>query len=176
MKKQCNKCGEWKELSSEFFWKDSKIKDGFCGTCKACMIAYRNLPEVKKKLKKQRQTESYLEKNRIRCKKYYDKPEKRKRILERNKKWYATHERNWEYVYSYSRKYDKENKEKKYAHGYVAYKRRKGLIIKPNICSNCGKRGKICAHHEDYMKPEKIIWLCAKCHCNLHRNELKKMV
>jgi len=39
-----------------------------------------------------------------------------------------------------------------------------GRIIKLKNCSDCRKETKLQAHHEDYLKPLKIIWLCLPCH------------
>lgn len=40
-----------------------------------------------------------------------------------------------------------------------------GKIIKPTICSVCGKTDcKIEGHHFDYSKPLKVIWVCRDCH------------
>ena len=41
---------------------------------------------------------------------------------------------------------------------------RNGIIVRPSVCSVCGKSGKIHAHHEDYSKPLEIMWLCPRCH------------
>lgn len=44
-------------------------------------------------------------------------------------------------------------------------------IKKPKKCSECGKpqdKKTIVAHHPDYNKPLKIIWLCKHCHGNKH--------
>ena len=52
---------------------------------------------------------------------------------------------------------------------YKAYKIthnniRRGTIVKPSICSICGKSAIIHGHHEDYSKPLEITWLCVNCH------------
>lgn len=39
-------------------------------------------------------------------------------------------------------------------------------IIKPIVCSRCGKIDRITAHHDDYSKPLEVIWLCYECHSN----------
>jgi uncharacterized protein with PIN domain len=47
---------------------------------------------------------------------------------------------------------------------------RRGRIIKPSECSQCGKafsRFHIQAHHEDYALPYKVFWVCATCHAKL---------
>lgn len=50
---------------------------------------------------------------------------------------------------------------------------RLGLIIRPKICSQCEQENKyIEAHHDDYTKPLKIIWLCKICHMSIHKNLL----
>jgi len=41
---------------------------------------------------------------------------------------------------------------------------RAGKIIKPTNCSQCGKRIKVTAHHDDYSKPLQVRWLCVECH------------
>lgn len=47
-----------------------------------------------------------------------------------------------------------------------------GNIIKPDSCSMCNKTGYIHAHHEDYSKPLDVIWVCPKCHKDIHRGLL----
>jgi hypothetical protein len=41
---------------------------------------------------------------------------------------------------------------------------RRGQIIRPGVCSACGRHCKPHGHHEDYNKPMEVIWLCACCH------------
>ena len=41
---------------------------------------------------------------------------------------------------------------------------RKDKLAKPDKCSQCGRGGRVEAHHEDYSKPLDIIWLCPPCH------------
>lgn len=50
----------------------------------------------------------------------------------------------------------------------------KNKIIKKNPCYNCGSKIKLEAHHVDYTKPLDIIWLCKKCHIDLHKEINKK--
>lgn len=44
----------------------------------------------------------------------------------------------------------------------------RGKITKPDACSKCGSRGKIQAHHDDYLKKLDVIWLCTVCHAERH--------
>ena len=45
-----------------------------------------------------------------------------------------------------------------------------GKIIKPTICTKCGKMTILHGHHFDYSKPLEVIWLCPLCHEALHHN------
>lgn len=83
-----------------------------------------------------------------------------------------------------SREYNITDKAKNYKKEYkikypLKYKASKKMeyavyshkILKPNICSNCKKEYKktaIHGHHFDYNKPLEVIWLCCKCHLELH--------
>lgn len=58
----------------------------------------------------------------------------------------------------------------------LEYALRKGILEKPEHCSNCGNaytfqngRNAIQGHHYDYNKPLDVIWLCQKCHYQWHR-------
>lgn len=60
------------------------------------------------------------------------------------------------------------NPEKHRAHNAVVAAIRRGDMKRPNVCSECSKKGIIHAHHEDYSKPLAVIWLCPKCHHAKH--------
>lgn len=53
---------------------------------------------------------------------------------------------------------------RKITHMYI----KKGVIKKPNECEECKKITKLDAHHKDYSDPKNVVWLCRKCHVNLH--------
>ncbi len=44
-----------------------------------------------------------------------------------------------------------------------------GRLIKPFLCEHCQEAKKLNAHHEDYLKPLDVIWLCHRCHGRVHR-------
>ena len=65
----------------------------------------------------------------------------------------------------------------KAAKDIVAHAIKKGSLIRPDNCSECGDSGefkdgrsKVEAHHDDYNYPLAVRWLCRKCHHNWHRN------
>lgn len=44
-----------------------------------------------------------------------------------------------------------------------------GQLVKPNCCSQCGGRDvNINGHHDDYAYPLDVVWLCIKCHGEIH--------
>ena len=47
------------------------------------------------------------------------------------------------------------------------YNRAQTSNPKSKPCERCGKEGQH-RHHDDYLKPEKITWLCVSCHRKLH--------
>ncbi len=56
------------------------------------------------------------------------------------------------------------------SHSIVHYAIKKGLLVRPDNCSECGSAAKkIEGHHENYHKPLEVIWLCKVCHRNKHR-------
>jgi hypothetical protein len=64
------------------------------------------------------------------------------------------------------RRWRRANPEKVAAHNAVARAKRKGILV-PGPCERgpegCGP-GKVHAHHDDYAKPLKVRWLCARHH------------
>jgi hypothetical protein len=46
---------------------------------------------------------------------------------------------------------------------------RKGEIKKPTKCDDCKKKDVLQGHHEDYLQPLVVQWLCVDCHCLRHK-------
>jgi len=46
---------------------------------------------------------------------------------------------------------------------------RRGDVVKPRACNDCGTMGKrLHGHHEDYEKLLAVIWVCPLCHRRRH--------
>ena len=39
-----------------------------------------------------------------------------------------------------------------------------GVIDKLDACEHCGSEEKLYGHHDDYLKPLDVVWLCGPCH------------
>ena len=52
--------------------------------------------------------------------------------------------------------------------GFINMRIRRGLLVRPDHCSKCGKETRVDGHHEDYDKPAEVEWLCRSCHMTRH--------
>ena len=59
------------------------------------------------------------------------------------------------------------------AHAAVQRALCRGIIVRPDICENCGRTAFIEAAHSDYSQPLLIHWLCRPCHRRWDRDEPK---
>jgi len=161
--KECKKCKQTKPLSA--FYKHKAMKDGHLNFCKSCVKervkkhrwenidrirAYdRNRPNHNDRVKQHNE--------RVKALKVID-PEKYKKYMETKKQWH------------------RKNKHKRLAHLKVKRAIERGILKRPNRCSSCGASCKPEAHHEDYSKPLDVVWLCRKCHAEIHKsiNEAKR--
>ena len=74
---------------------------------------------------------------------------------------------------SISRVYSILNPEKLRANLVVRDRIADGRMTRPKKCSRCPATGKIYAHHDDYDKPEVVVWLCRPCHADADRQRRK---
>jgi hypothetical protein len=69
------------------------------------------------------------------------------------------------------KKYRANNKEKFRAKAIVRYYLLNGTIKKPAKCSMCNiSHCRLHAHHPNYLLPLNVIWVCPKCHKEIHKD------
>jgi len=147
--KECFKCGEEKDFSS--FYKHKQMKDGYLGKCKDC--AKKDSIENRNK-----NIQKYIQYDKDRA----NLPHR----VEARKKYSLTE------AGKLARKKANKNYVKKHPNKYKAHIivnnaiRDKKLFREP--CEICGE-AKSHGHHDDYMKPLNIRWLCAKHHNEWHK-------
>ena len=150
--KKCKKCGEEKILDE--FYKHKQTADGYFNICKECKrkesLLHREL-NLEKVKEYDRNRPNKLERSIANKKRLKDNPEKYKNYVQNQKEW------------------DKKNRIKKNCHLKVKRAIEKGLLIKPKKCTHCGAIEKLQAHHVDYNKPLEVLFLCDKCHKEIHK-------
>lgn len=157
--KKCSTCGLEKDIT--LFPRRKAGKDGYRGQCKACYDSYCNVINKRSREKN---------KDKIR--------ERRQKKWEEDKEGYAYYWRTYHKKNSHKRvqqaaRYQKENKEKMYAHRHLKYMQKKGKAP-PRLtwCQLCGKEVHHCrvvAHHADYNHPLSVVYLCTKHHSEIHK-------
>jgi hypothetical protein len=198
--KKCFECKN--EKDNENFTKDNSKKDGLNSCCKQCCNDKKKYFNEWKKYnpsKKYKYFKKLIEINPDFYKELKEKYEqkifnKKIKIIEKRKLKYKKHKI---YRKSYNKLYNKNRtkqnsqntKKHRYLHPEREYARRvitqlinSKKLIPPLKCTLCNirrnKKRKIVAHHPDYSKPLEIIWICQKCHINIHNkkkeNRLKK--
>lgn len=68
-----------------------------------------------------------------------------------------------------NRRYALNNAHKVQAHNKVRWAITIGKLKRLENCSICNDSGVIVAHHADYSKPLEVIWVCYKCHNDIHK-------
>lgn len=82
-----------------------------------------------------------------------------------NKRYY---DNNKEQISHRMRLYYAANRNRTRARAAVTNALNRGIISKPTLCSSCSSKSNIEAHHYDYNKPLDVMWLCRKCHIDIH--------
>lgn len=178
--KTCKKCGIEKD-ETEFHKKKIKWLEGNCKVCKKIYSDERlakdpsfyreearlKAIEIRKTEEHKKYRKNYEKRNRKKISDYArELYGKKTRALELQKVWKSKNKDKL-------RKYNKTQRErfpfKVAARGYVCAAIKEGILIRPENCSECLKICKAEAHHEDYLKPLEVIWLCRACHAKEHR-------
>ena len=159
MKKKCKKCG--KILIVDNFYTHPKMADGHLNICKEC---------VKKRINKYRKDniDKIIMYDRERRRTDEAKQKRRERQEELRKLNPEEFRRNKTEA---QRKSRAKQKLKTNARANLANAIIRGEIIKPTKCDNCGRKGYLEAHHEDYSKQLDVLWLCRNCHGIKHRKK-----
>ena len=71
-------------------------------------------------------------------------------------------------------KFDRENKEKRYAWGVVQLALKCGKLKKAKRCARCKRPGKLVAHHSNYNFPLRVRWVHYLCHKAIHKANKKR--
>ena len=152
--KQCRSCQ--KSLALSEFYRHPEMGDGRLNICKGCVKA---------------RVRQHREENLERIQEYDRKrgalPHRKLTVKKRYRKRISTKEgrdREWKR----SKKRRDNNKIKRAAHILTNNAIKSGKLIS-SPCERCGSTKKIHAHHEDYLKPLEVTWLCPKCHGIRHR-------
>lgn len=64
--------------------------------------------------------------------------------------------------------YEKRNKHKRKAYYFLKKAIKAGVVCRQLVCEECGDGGIIHAHHDDYMLPMEVKYLCPRCHSKKH--------
>jgi len=153
------------EKSYDEFYKSKKGKNGHAEQCKACRLIkdreyYKNNPAICL-AKHERWAKRNPDKILVNQRAYYHR--NKEKILEKLRESRRIN------GYSNTKAYRKRNKEKIACHNYVALAIKFGQLNRPDSCDKCKIQCKPQAHHHDYTKPLEVVWLCPKCHGEVHR-------
>lgn len=161
-KKTCSKCKIEKNISE--FNNRSKNESGLKSNCKlCCSFTY----------KKWCKTNIGIILKRNAFNRYYRTEKGKEKIYSLNK-IYAKTEKGKIAAKKGTLKYKLKNKEKVKAHMLVKNEIKQGRL-KKQPCGRCQKTEKVHAHHESYLRPLNVVWLCPMHHKERHA-ELDRMI
>ena len=152
---KCLTCGEERETE---FYTTNKSR------CKTCLKAsagqwQQNYPDRVKVIAKRKR-----ERHRQHQAEYY-------------RKWYAENGRQRSDDYKdVIVLWQKNNIEAVTARSKIMYAVQVGLLVKPEKCVLCGRKGRINGHHQDYDLPYAVMWVCSSCHKKIHSKDLTKEI
>lgn len=151
--KRCCTCKQYKPISE--FYRDRSKSDGYQALCKDCCRAYSRTEARKASQKK------------------YDQSAKGRRARQKYTKSPKGREAQCNRAARQGKDHPKQIKAKNFLNRAV----QSGQIHRPQECVICGKRAKLHGHHhkgyaeENYLN---VLWLCPKCHTQVHREKACK--
>ena len=151
--KPCICCGEEKPLDE--YYTHPRMTDGHLNKCKECVKAYQRT----RRIRLLETDPNWVRREAQRCR------EKARREYRAIRHTSAYQER----MRQARADWEKRNPDKRSANHLVRSAIRNGTLVKPNQCELCGAGPPIHGHHEDYSEPLIVVWVCVKCHGELHR-------
>ena len=145
--KVCSRCKQVRSLAD--YYADKRATDGRRPECKPCFLKLRaeyraTHPEQKK------QTDAIY---------------RARQSVEKKRQYGRNHYYKHQEAYAERRKQRRRlHPEKSYACNVVLNAIKRGRLVRPDKCQQCGATAAIEASHSDYRFPMKIQWLCVKCH------------
>lgn len=152
MFKTCSKCNTNKP-TDQFYW--DKTTNRFRSDCKSCCNRSERVKKANLKYKRSARGLKHVKKYQKNVKKYQKSEKGRLALNKASKVAYLKHK--WKWI----------------ARAQARYAVKIGKLIKPNKCESCHDCRPLQGHHEDYTKPLEVIWLCSRCHKDVHFNRLK---
>ena len=145
--KDCKKCGAQK-AETDYYARDS--------TCKECRKAA-------------------VRSNYANNREHYREYERSRNSLPHRKEArdnYTKTEAGKERSNAAKRAYIQRNPEKRIAHNLTQSALKRNKVWRSPCCMapGCFSTENLHGHHCDYDKPLSVVWLCAKCHAELHRD------
>lgn len=157
----CNNCQTKKGIKE--FYKSKCSGTGRTSQCKECIKSKMRIYHHKNKEARHAYKNAWYEKN----------TERARRQIYEWKKENPMYMKQW-----HQQNKDKNNNNikawhKRHPHYVKCHKEyrlavRTGKLIRPDNCMICNKEGKIEGHHHDYSKPLTVVWVCKKCHSDIH--------
>ena len=145
--KACSRCKQVHPLLD--YYVDERAIDGRRPECKSCFLKLCAKYRVTHREQKKQSDAIYRARQPAEIKRQYGK-----KHYHKHKKTYAEQRRRRRRLYP----------EKSYACSVVSNAIKRGRLVRPEECQQCGAAGVIEASHSDYRFPLKIQWLCVKCH------------
>jgi hypothetical protein len=174
MYKLCTGCKI--EKCFDEFGKDKKAFDGLNQKCRKCcnLRAKKTVRSPEAIANSKKTSLEWQKRNRKmlneRCKQYYlNNLEERREYLKIKQKEYLETEKGKQKHKEQAKKFRAENPEKIAAQQKCRKAIKKGIIQRPDACSECKIFCKPDAHHQDYNKPLEVVWLCKSCHLKVHQ-------
>lgn len=150
--KKCFKCSIDKPLSE--YYKHKAMADGHLNKCKQC---------TKKDVHKHR--DENIEKIRA-----YDRDRPNKIERAKQSAEYHKTEKGKDVRFIATKTYRAKNPLRYKATSAVGNALRDKRLFRPSNCESCNADCKPQGHHDDYLKPLSVRWLCTRCHADFHKN------